>query len=178
MVLDKQTLRKVMKEKRRNMSYESWLTDSHIIHQKVLTHPIYQKSKRIGIYVHLPFEVETQSLIEMMLKDHKVCVPKVEGNDMNFYQIQSLNDLKEGHFHVLEPKSSQLILPQDIDLMIIPMLAFDQTNHRLGYGKGYYDRYLSNGFQGYKLGLAFAWQQVDDINHDEYDQSLDEIITS
>ena len=176
--MDKQTLRKVMKEKRRNMSYESWLTDSHIIHQKVLTHPIYQKSKRIGIYVHLPFEVETQSLIEVMLKNHKVCVPKVEGNDMNFYQIHSLNDLKEGHFHVLEPKSSQLILPQDIDLMIIPMLAFDQTNHRLGYGKGYYDRYLSNCFQGYKLGLAFAWQQVDDINHDEYDQSLDEIITS
>ena len=176
--MDKQTLRKVMKEKRRNMSYETWLTDSHIIHQKVLTHPIYQKSKRIGIYVHLPFEVETQSLIEMMLKNHEVCVPKVEGSDMNFYQIHSLNDLKEGHFHVLEPKSSQLILPQDIDLMIIPMLAFDQTNHRLGYGKGYYDRYLSNGFQGYKLGLAFGWQQVDDINHDEYDQSLDEIITS
>lgn len=176
--MDKQTLRQMMKEKRCDMSHETWLSDSHIIHQKVLSHPIYQKSKRIGIYVHLPLEVETQSLIEIILEDHEVCVPKVEGEYMNFYQIHSLNDLKEGHFHVLEPQTSYLVLPQDIDLMIIPMLAFDQTRHRLGYGKGYYDRYLSSGFQGYKLGLAFSWQQVDSIDHDEYDQPLDEIITS
>lgn len=176
--MDKQTLRQVMKEKRCDMSYDAWLTDSHIIHQKVLSHPIYQKSKKIGIYVHLPFEVETQSLIEKMLKDHEICVPKVEGNEMNFYQIHSLNDLSEGCFHVLEPCSSQLVFPQDIDLMIIPMLAFDQKKQRLGYGKGYYDRYLSHGFQGYKLGLAFAWQQVESIAFDEHDQPLDEIITA
>ena len=62
--------------------------------------------------------------------------------------------------------------------MIIPMLAFDSRLYRVGYGKGYYDRYLVSGFKGYKLGLAFSWQEVEFIENDQYDQQLDEIITN
>lgn len=176
--MDKKTLRQIMKTKRQNMSQEEWLFHSQKIHQKVLAHPIYQKAKTVGIYVHLPLEVETCSLIERIRKEKNVCVPKVQGDHMNFYMIDSLNDLKEGCFHVKEPQTTTYVQPEDIDVLMIPMLAFDKHLHRLGYGKGYYDRYLSNRFQGYKLGLAFSWQQVDEIEHDQYDQPLDEIITS
>ena len=89
-----------MKTKRQNMSQEEWLFHSQKIHQKVLSHSIYQKAKTVGIYVHLPLEVETCSLIEAIRKEKNVCVPKVQGDYMNFYMIDSLNDLKEGCFHV------------------------------------------------------------------------------
>ena len=95
---------------------------------------------------------------------------------MDFYEIHSLNDLKEGHFHILEPTTQLLIKPNQIDLMIVPMLAFDSNNHRVGYGKGYYDRYLSCEFNRYKIGLAFSFQQVSYIPIDQFDLPLDEII--
>lgn len=177
-VLDKQTIRQMMKEKRLCMNHETFLLHNHKIQQRVLSHQRYLNSQTIGIYVSLPYEVETLSLIKEMLKSHRVCVPKVKGKTMNFYQINSLDDLKEGHFHVLEPQTSKLIDPSQIDLMIIPMLAYDLRLYRVGYGKGYYDRYLANGFQGYKLGLAFSWQKVNHIDNDEYDQQLDEILTN
>lgn len=167
----------MIKEKRLLYSQESFLKKSLCIQKKVLQHQYYQKASMIGIYVSLSQEVNTISLIHETLKHHRVCVPRVEGTIMHFYEIHSLDELKEGHFHVLEPITNEYVKPEDIDLMIIPMLAFDDTNHRVGYGKGYYDQYLVSGFQGYKLGLAFAFQYVEHIDYDEYDQVLDEILT-
>ena len=95
---------------------------------------------------------------------------------MEFYYIHSLNDLKEGTFHVLEPTTNQIANIQDIDLMIVPMLAFDNQNYRVGYGKGFYDKYFAKGYLGYKLGLAFSYQKVDKIDINEYDLPLDEIL--
>lgn len=96
---------------------------------------------------------------------------------MEFYVIHSLDDLKAGAFHILEPMTKEKISPSQIDLMIVPMLGFDITLHRVGYGRGYYDRYFSRGFKGYKLGLAFSFQQVDFITSDSYDIALDEVLT-
>lgn len=173
--MDKQKIRKIMKEKR--LINKTFFTDSKSITQKVLKHPQIQEAKMIGIYVSLPGEVDTMLLIEKLLKTHRVCVPKVFQQSMDFYEIHSLNDLQEGYFHVLEPITNHLIQSQDIDVMIIPMLAFDKQNYRVGYGKGYYDRYMNQNFIGYKLGIAFSWQEVEEIDIDCYDVSLDEIIS-
>ena len=108
----------------------------------------------------LPKEVETLSLIQELLKTKRVCVPKVNQDTMDFYEIDSLDDLKEGYFHVLEPTTTALILPEDIDCMLVPMLAFDKQKYRVGYGKGFYDKYFARGYHGYKLGLAFSFQYV------------------
>jgi len=174
--LDKKTIRQMMKQKRLLLDQKTFFLHSQHIMQCVLQHPIYQKAQMIGIYVSLHGEVDTKQLITETLKKHHVCVPKVAGDIMHFYEIQSLDDLKEGHFHVLEPITNSLIHPQDIDLMIVPMLAYNQSFHRVGYGKGYYDKYFSHGFHGYKLGIAFSWQYIENIEYDEYDQQLDEII--
>lgn len=176
--MDKKTIRQIMKKKRLGVNHETFLQHSQKIQQHVLSHPSYLKSQMVGIYVSLPGEVDTLSLIKDMLKKHRVCVPKVEGSIMHFYEIKGLEDLKEGCFHVLEPQTNLYIEPSQIDLMIIPMLAFDSRLYRVGYGKGYYDRYLVSGFKGYKLGLAFSWQEVEFIENDQYDQQLDEIITN
>ena len=165
-----------MKEKRLLLKQESFSLYNQVILEKVLAHPLLQKSQMIGCYVSLDNEVETHSLIKKLLLSHHVCVPKVEGDIMHFYEITSFNDLKEGHFHVLEPTSSKRIAPEDIDMMIVPMLAYDQRLYRVGYGKGYYDKYFASGFQGYKLGLAYSLQYTDEIDIDQYDYALDEII--
>lgn len=177
MALDKALIRKVMKNKRLLINKETFFLHSQAIIHKVLQHPLYLQAKTVGIYVSLPGEVDTLSLIQEALKTHRVCVPKVIGQDMEFYEIYSLNDLQEGTFHVLEPMRAELIAPQDIDLMIVPMLAFDSKLNRVGYGKGFYDKYFSRGFQGYKMGLAFSFQEVDEINNDAFDCPLDEVMT-
>ena len=175
-LLDKNEIRLSMKKKRLSLDEKTFLSYSQSIINQLIQHPSYQESTIIGIYVSTNNEVNTLSLIEETLKTKRVCVPKVYKNKMDFYEIHSLNDLKEGHFHILEPTTQLLIKPNQIDLMIVPMLAFDSNNHRVGYGKGYYDRYLSCEFNGYKIGLAFSFQQVSYIPIDQFDLPLDEII--
>ncbi len=175
-VLDKQLLRKIMKEKRLALTSQTFSLYNQQILSKVLTHPRVQEAKIIGCYVSLPREVDTLAIIQTLLLHKRVCVPKVEGSQMNFYEIHSLDELHSGCFHVLEPVTSHFIEPGDIDCMLVPLLAYDQNNYRVGYGKGYYDRYFQRNFHGYKMGLAFSFQYVDHIDYDVYDYPLDEII--
>lgn len=175
--LDKALIRQIMKEKRLLHRKKVFSFQDEIIIKKLLEHPVYQKSKMIGCYVSLPYEIQTFNFITIALNTHRVCVPKVVGNDMFFYEICSLNDLKEGAFHILEPTTNIQIPSEEIDLMIVPLLAYDRYKYRVGYGGGFYDRYFAKGFQGYKIGLAYSFQYVDSISVDEYDQQLDEIIT-
>ena len=176
-VLDKQKIRTIMKEKRLLHDEKTLFIKSSQIIDTVLSHPEYQQAKCVGIYVSLPKEVYTIPLIEHAFATKIVCTPRIENGVMHFYAIQSLQDLKEGHFHVLEPTTNQRIKPQAIDCMIVPMLAYDKRNYRVGYGKGYYDKYFHSGYRGYKLGLAYDFQEVDHIDEDQYDIALDEIIS-
>lgn len=170
-------MRKMMKEKRLTLNRETFSLYNDLIFHKLIHHPQIESAQMIGCYVSLPEEVETFKIIEALLKTKQVCVPKVEGSIMHFYQIYSLDELKEGCFHVLEPIKGKRIDPVDIDCMIVPMLAYDQQGYRVGYGKGYYDKYFASGFNGYKLGIAFSFQYVDKINYDEFDYRIDEVIT-
>ena len=176
MELDKQSIRKTMKQKRLFIDKETFFHNSEIIFNKLISHPEYKKARTIGIYVSMNNEVDTLHIINHALKDHVVATPKVKGEVMDFYCIESLDDLKEGYFHVLEPITDKYISPSDIDLMIVPLLAYDQHKQRVGYGKGYYDKYFASGFKGYKLGLAFSCQEVSCIETDRFDYPLDEIL--
>lgn len=166
-----------MKEKRLSLDEKTLSLYNQYIFQKVLQHPLYQSSQMIAFYVSFNNEVATLDLIKHTLSIKRVCVPKVEGKVMQFYEIHSVDDLQEGAFHVLEPITHKLIQPNQIELMVVPMLAFDPLLYRVGYGKGYYDRYFQSGYQGYKLGLAFDFQCVNRITVNPFDIALDEIIT-
>ncbi|MCD8027525.1 MAG: 5-formyltetrahydrofolate cyclo-ligase [Erysipelotrichaceae bacterium] len=174
--MDKATIRQMMKTKRLQQM-KAFSAYSSFIHYSVLNHPLICRSSMIACYVSLKDEVDTHQLIKALLKEHRVCVPKVHDDTMDFYEISSFNDLTEGHFHVLEPTTDLLVDIKNIDMMIVPMLAYDDQFNRVGYGKGYYDRYFARGYQGYKLGLAYSFQHIDHIDYDQYDIPLDEIIT-
>lgn len=165
-----------MKEKRLALTPQTFSLYNQEVLKKVLLHPQIQKAKVIGCYVSLPQEVDTFKIILSLLPSKRICVPKVKGSNMEFYEIRSLDELRSGCFGVYEPITSQLVLPHEIDCMLVPLLAYDNHCYRVGYGKGYYDRYFQKDFDGYKIGLAFSFQHVEQIDFDLYDQPLDEII--
>ena len=135
-------------------------------------------AKHIGIYCSARGEVDTYGLMEHWFwdKDISIYTPKVDGDDMDFYKIRSFKDLQMGRFDILEPKTSDIIDPEDLDVIIVPIVAFDKLKHRIGYGKGYFDRYLKKT-SARKIGIAFSFQEVDEILVDSFDVDCDIVIT-
>lgn len=141
----------------------------------------YKNASCIFAYVSYNQEVRTRGLIEHALEDGKrVAVPKVDGDIMNFSYISSFGDLKAGYMGIPEPWED-LECADDREeqvLMIMPGLAFDETGNRVGYGKGYYDRYLMqhNKTRYTKAVLAYDFQIVDSIEADAFDVKTDILI--
>lgn len=151
---------------------------SKTILKNILSTKEYQRSKTIALYSSISSEVKTEELIRVSLKEKRVVLPRInEDNTMNFYEIKSLEDLKTGKFNIKEPiKESKVVKKEDIDLIIIPGICFDLNKNRIGYGKGYYDRYLSNT-KIKKIGICYEKQIVKEIEANKTDIKLDYLIT-
>ena len=121
---------------------------SKIITDRIKMSDAYKDAKVIALYKSFSSEVDTSELINYSIGINKiVALPKVVGNELVFYKINSLNDtLIKSEFGVEEPVENEvnLIDENDIDLVIVPGICFDREKNRLGFGKGYYDRFLSN----------------------------------
>lgn len=132
--------------------------------------------KVVGIYLSTPNEVETDGIIEELLKQGKiVAAPKIEEGELVFHKLESLKDTKYNKYHIREPLFSSEII-DNIEIMIVPGMAFDTSKNRIGYGKGYYDRYLSK-HECYKVGLAFDEHLHKEIPTDSFDVKMDIVIT-
>ena len=142
----------------------------------ILANEIVQKSENILLYLSLRDEVSTWNLLEELWKLGKnIYVPKVEDKNMEFYKISSKEELKIGKFNIFEPTTSLKYLNEKKDCIIVPGLLFDKFGNRLGYGKGYYDRYLEKK-NLYKIGICFSTFLVDKINVLKHDIKMDLII--
>ena len=142
--------------------------NSHFIHAHTLL-----------LYSALPDEVPTQVLIdELVAQDKTVLLPRVVNDtDMELRRYSGPADLQQGAFGILEPTGELFTNYDTIDVAIIPGMAFDAKGHRLGRGKGYYDRFLTKlSPKTYKIGLCFSWQIVDYVPTDEHDIPMDEVI--
>lgn len=172
--MNKQILRNKYKEIRKNIKNKEVLDDK--IFNKIIGLKEYKESKLILIYVSLNDEVDTLKLIEYSLKIGKrVAVPKCEGDNIVFYNISKLSDLEEGSFRILEPKTNGVINNFSDSICIIPGIAFDKENNRIGYGKGFYDRFLQN-YNGIKIGLTYKECICEKIDNDSNDIKMDKII--
>lgn len=178
--MDKIELRKRMLNKRRLVKNKG--IKSKRIVNKILCSQILNNFNIIGLYYPLEDEVDIRELIISFLNNHKVvCLPKViNGRDMCFIKINSLQELELGRFNLHEPlyDESNIIKASNIELFIIPGLAFDTDKNRLGYGKGYYDRYLYT-LKTHKIGVTFKELYLHSmkIPADSHDVKMDEIIT-
>lgn len=174
--MNKQILRNKYKQIRTNIKNKE--EQDNIIFNKVVEIEEYIQSDLILIYVSLKEEVDTIKLIKYSLeKGKRVAVPKCEGNDIKFYYISSLEDLKKGSFGILEPLTSQKVTDFSHSICIVPGVVFDKQNNRIGYGRGFYDRFLQN-YSGTKIGLTYKECICDEIDIDKNDVKMDKIITS
>lgn len=147
--------------------------------QKIIKHEKYLCSMNIGLYKSLKDEVDTSFLISYSLELGKnVYLPKVVDDDLIFYKISKNEKYVLSPFHVEEPvgDSSKEISIDDMDLIIVPGVVFDKEGHRMGYGKGYYDRYLNDSI--YKIGICFQEQLSLGVPVNENDVSMNEVITN
>ncbi len=141
----------------------------------------YKKTDTVLIYVSTAIEVDTRTIICQALEDGKrVAVPRcVPGTrSMEFYYIHSIDDLKPGMFGVLEPTPNpdNLLTDMDHGLCVVPAFSYDWQGFRLGYGKGYYDRFLSR-FEGHIIGICYSNCVQRSLPHGRYDRPVELLVT-
>ena len=173
----KRDSRKRVLENRNELTDTEWEKKSHCIYENVVTHPFFLECDAIYCYVDYRHEVGTRTIIEHAWKlGKKIAVPKVNGDEMDFYYIQSFEDLQEGFKGILEPKQTHHADDENV-LLIMPGAAFDAKCNRIGYGKGYYDKYLQVHPNVKTIAIAFELQMVETIPVEAYDICPDIIIT-
>lgn len=154
---EKENLRKQIKRQRQGFKPEYTHEAGRAIAAKVLALPQYKAAKTVFLYVSVGAEVDTRDILAAALADGKqVCVPKtMGGGQMNACRIESVSQLLPAGFGLLEPADGTAVMPpEEIDLVVVPCLACDENGVRLGYGGGYYDRWLRNA-AGHMVCLCY-----------------------
>ena len=175
----KKEIRAEVKKSRKEALPEQIRENSDVICDTFLSLPEYQNAKVIFAYMDCKNEVETQKVIEQCWKDGKIiAVPKVFGKIMKYYEIHSYDDLEEGYFGIREPKHELLKeIESEEGVMILPGVAFDVSRHRVGYGGGFYDRYLEAHPNMKKIAFAFEFQVFEEVPYEVFDKQPEKIIT-
>jgi 5-formyltetrahydrofolate cyclo-ligase len=135
--------------------------------------------KSIGGYYPSNYEIDDLDILDLLeKKNFKVSLPIIKkDNQMNFYSWSRNDPLKINKFGIPEPVSSKIFYP---DILLVPLVAYDVSLNRLGYGGGYYDRYIEKiekVKKVVKIGLAFSFQEISSIPINQYDKRLDFIVT-
>jgi 5-formyltetrahydrofolate cyclo-ligase len=178
----KRDIRKFIKDKRELLTNEDKGRLDNIIFHKVINSEEYKKSLNIFIFVSYGSEVDTHRIIKQALKDEKIlCVPKIisKQEGMSIVQINSFEDLKLGAYDILEPRDDKFKVNETlIDVSFVPGLAFDKNGGRVGYGGGFYDRFLRKAREdSKKIGLAYSFQILKKTPMEQNDEFIDGIIT-
>lgn len=178
-VFEKKEIRKRMRVLRENMTREDMFSKSSLIFEQLITVPEYKNAEKIFTYVSMNNEVDTIMLMDYSLSmDKRVFVPKVSGRDMLFYEISDISELSPGYCGIYEPDTDGKEPDYSkTGFMCMPGVAFDKDYNRIGYGGGFYDRYLSGENKFYKAALAYEFQFVEHIRTEHVDVKPDMIVT-
>jgi 5-formyltetrahydrofolate cyclo-ligase len=180
--LAKSDIRKTILDKRNSISPLDIVNNSRIISNSVISTKEYQSSLSVGIYYSIGSEVKTFDIIKHSLENKKeIALPRViDSTKIQFFKIMEDKfekiKLTKGKYGIFENSMSTTIIDK-IDLLIIPGIAFDLKGCRIGYGKGYYDRFLSLGKSKCIMGLSYESQIINEIPNNEHDIPVDIIIT-
>lgn len=170
-------LRKKILGIRKNLSSIQRIAFSNQIFYQIIHWEPYQKAESIFSYLSFSNEVITNPLIEYSLKKNKkIGVPAVRGKNIVPLEFCGWEKLHPGYGGILEPVDEKPFLLTQDTLIIVPGSVFDRKGNRMGYGKGFYDRYLSE-HGGIKIGLAFSFQVLELIESKEHDVPMDFIVT-
>ena len=179
---EKKALRKEIKTLRAAHTDEEIHAMSLKVRDQVLTLPEYRDAEVIYAYVDCKHEVEPSDIIRAAWADGKrVAVPKVQGENMKFFYITSLEeDLEEGYYGIREPYEKHPADEAEDEqkgLMLMPGVAFDEAHHRIGYGGGFYDRFLEAHPGLSRVALAFEFQVKEQVPYEVFDICPEKIVT-
>lgn len=174
---EKRKIRKEILLKRGALPIEQRKLADMVIADRIIGHQWFYRADILLGFVNYDSEISTQEiLLEALKKGKKLFLPKIEGEDMFFYLISSLDELIEGYKGILEPKGdterfSYSLYKDSRILILMPGVAFDIYGYRMGYGKGFYDRFLEDKeiLRTYSIGIGYKCQQVEKLPVDEYD---------
>ncbi len=176
----KQEIRTSILSLRNQLSQQEWKEKSEKIREKFFTVQKFQQAKIIHTYISSKKnEVDTKEIIhQSLLKKKRIAVPKSDRKKQELLhsEIFSLDELSVGEYGILESRNIRFVNLQEIDLVIIPAVAVTRSGVRLGFGKGYYDKFLQH-LKCTRIVLCFDFQIVNEIPQESHDQNVDMIIT-
>lgn len=181
----RQSLRQTIRQKRRSLTLKEQHIAAILLRDKLYSHPKIQSAQHIALFLSMPEEIDTQPLIDALWAQNKqlylpVIHPTILGK-MQFIHYTCQSVLKPNKLSILEPvwQNEDVINITDLDVILTPLVAFDDQGNRLGMGGGYYDRILQNYTQigVYPIGIGHDCQKVDKIPCESWDIPLPEIIT-
>ena len=177
--MDKAQIRARLLTQRRSLSAGQAQSLSKQVEGRLLALDVVTQAGMIALYSPIHNEVATQGGFRYAVAaGGRVCYPRVCGSHLEFVEVTALSELVPGCFGVMEPPSGQVIAVADIDVVLVPGVAFDRYGHRLGYGRGYYDRFLEAAGSTVKIGVCYDFQLCDKLPDEEHDQRLDGIVSN
>ncbi|TLM65201.1 MAG: 5-formyltetrahydrofolate cyclo-ligase [Deltaproteobacteria bacterium] len=177
--MPKRPIREKFLAARRHCSAETCLGLSLLIQERFLGSAPYRQAGVVGLYSPVLNEVQTEQVARQCLADAKRLVyPRVSGEALRFMEVSSLAELVPGRFGILEPPEGREVPMREVDLLVVPGVAFDLVGHRLGYGKGYYDRALAASRADLeRVGFAYEFQVVAQLPAAGHDRRLTGLVT-
>lgn len=175
--MDKNALRKQIREQKRAMTEEQIVSASQRLGELFVASEAYRSARTI--YGYLPYnqEVRTVPMLEQAIKDGKqVAVPKVFGDEMKFIYLDDFSRVEKGYAGIPEPVDDGPVADDPTALVLMPGLAFDAQGHRIGYGGGFYDKFLANEPNHPTLALCYAFQMVEYLETEAFDVPVDCVI--
>jgi 5-formyltetrahydrofolate cyclo-ligase len=173
-------MRKIMLEKRNSLSPADITTKSAAIQQRFAHSDEFNHSRMVASYYPVGSEVRTQKIVNIALKSNRlVALPSTIGNHIKFYRIFLNTDLTAGKFGIKEPSiSSNSCVSDEIDLLLVPGIVFDTNGYRIGYGYGYYDRFIARKKNSIvSVGLAYEFQVCEKVPRSHNDQKINVLVT-
>ena len=172
--MDKKALRAAIRQQKRAMTEEEIVSKSEKLGQLLAQNELYQKARTF--YGYLPYnqEVRTVPMLEQALRDGKrVAVPKCYGDTMKFIYMDDLSQVAPGYANIPEPIADGPVADDPTALVLMPGMAFDPQGHRIGYGGGFYDKFLAAEPDHPTLALCYDFQMLPHLETEEFDIPVD-----
>lgn len=172
---NKQDIRRNVRREIAALDHEERERASAQIFSHIVSLDCLKRAKTIALFASLHDEPQSADFIAQISTTKRVVLPRIEGNEMEFYDISQ--GVQLGAFGIMEPLATTAIDPSEIDVMVVPGVAFTRRGERCGRGKGFYDRYISRaGFRAFTVGVCFPCQVVEELPVEAHDKRVDRVI--
>lgn len=172
--MNKDEIRRHVRARKAMMDATEQLEAAHRVFEAVNSMAAFKMSRKILLYNSLPDELSTREFFDMMGDDKEFFLPRVNGLNLEILPYEK-SRLHLGAFRIEEPDGDEVVSINDIDMVIVPAVAYDRRGNRVGRGKGYYDRLLETA-KALTVGICYDFQLMDEIEVDEHDVPVDFVV--